>query len=308
MKKKIFSLILALVMVLSLLPTTALAVSCTATIKFRVIPVYLDDSMYLGYNVDYNNDWEGTLPCTYTTTHSSNANHQIKIAGFHPDKIRLNIKEGYEWAGWAKYTIDLSTVTIPSFGPYYSFSSDTTNVTGTGTHYIYMIYHPTAAPAPTPPDGGDLEDILGDSVVTVDCINQQTDHDPITYGLLDGSFTVGSVAGDSSSGYFCNVTVSANLYVDEYNKTHSGHSLAPSESGSKTIQLKKDGDSWTPVTDLPITFEVECTTKPTPPEPAITGFTKELVVSAPDDVTIPDGVTSTYPGSDARSPFPPAAK
>lgn len=56
MKKRITALLLCLVMVFSLIPTTVWAAVCTVDIKVRVIPVYLDDSKYLGYDVEYAND------------------------------------------------------------------------------------------------------------------------------------------------------------------------------------------------------------------------------------------------------------
>lgn len=75
MKKRITALLLCLVMVFSLIPTTVWAAVCTVDIKVRVIPVYLDDSKYLGYDVEYANDVNLNLSCQYTTKHSSGANH-----------------------------------------------------------------------------------------------------------------------------------------------------------------------------------------------------------------------------------------
>ena len=43
---------------------------------------------------------------------------------------------------------------------------------------------------------------------------------------------------------------------------------------------------------------------PTPSDPAITDFDKELVTSKPDDVTIPDGITITYPDSNGKVTIP----
>ena len=38
------------------------------------------------------------------------------------------MRSGYQWAGWAKYTVDLSDVQNPPAAPIYSWSSATTNV------------------------------------------------------------------------------------------------------------------------------------------------------------------------------------
>ena len=148
MKKRITALLLCLVMVFSLIPTTVWAAVCTVDIKVRVIPVYLDDSKYLGYDVEYANDVNLNLSCQYTTKHSSGANHSIKIKDFHPDNIGMTCtRSGYEWKGYIKYTqyLNLNNVQNPPFKTYYSWQNDTTNVPGTGTHEIYMVYGPKAA-------------------------------------------------------------------------------------------------------------------------------------------------------------------
>ena len=148
MKKRITALLLCLVMVFSLIPTTVWAAVCTVDIKVRVIPVYLDDSKYLGYDVEYANDVNLNLSCQYTTKHSSGANHSIKIKDFHPDNIGMTCtRSGYEWKGYIKYTqyLNLNNVQNPPFKTYYSWQNNTTNVPGTGTHEIYMVYGPKAA-------------------------------------------------------------------------------------------------------------------------------------------------------------------
>ena len=152
MKKRlprIAAWLVAALMLCTLLPTTALAAPvCTATINFRIIPVYLDDTKPLGYDVDYGSAVNDTFACTYSVSHSTNANHQIPIKNWYPDALGFTVRSGYQWAGWAKYTVDLSDVQNPPFAPFYSWSSATTNVSGTGTHYIYLIYQ-RSTPATT---------------------------------------------------------------------------------------------------------------------------------------------------------------
>lgn len=146
MFNKLLSLLTALLLVVPL-NTPVFAATCNATINFRVIPVYEDDTKNLGYDVDYDNDWNGTIQCTYTSSHSTNANHQIPIKEFHPDKVLSGkIRSGYSWKGWIKYTqnLSLSNVKNPPFGTYYNWKNDTTSVNGTGTHYIYMVYKSNA--------------------------------------------------------------------------------------------------------------------------------------------------------------------
>ena len=149
MKKRLsrfLSVFLAALTACSLLSVSALADACTAEIHFKVIPVYQDSSKPLGYDVDYDNAWEGTLPCTYTSSHAVTANHQVVRSGFHPETIGLNVRSGYTWKGWAKYTIDRQSAETPPNGTFYTWQKNTENVPGTGTHMIYMVYAP-AAPA-----------------------------------------------------------------------------------------------------------------------------------------------------------------
>lgn len=266
MRKRILATLLSVIMIIGLFPLTVFAATCNATIRFKVIPVYLDDSMYLGYDVDYGSAWEGTLPCTYSTTHSANANHQIAIKGFHPQTINLQVREGYEWVGWEKYFIDLDGVKNPQFETYLTFSSATTNVTGTGTHYIYMVYHLETPTQPTAPSDSELKDLLENNAVTVDCINKQVNHggnDPITYGLLSGSYTTGTITGDSSSGYTYTITVNPEKYVEAYNTTNPGHTLDSSSPKTGTITLKWTGSAWAVDSGTPVTFNVTCPTPPT---------------------------------------------
>lgn len=142
--KKIFGVLMALMMIIPANMSAAFAASCTAVINFGVIPVYLDTTKNLGYDVDYDNYWNGTIDCTYSSSHATNANHQIPIKNFHPDNVlRGKIRSGYEWKGWIKYTQNLNSNNVknPPAGTYYSWKNDTTSVSGTGTHYIYMVYH-----------------------------------------------------------------------------------------------------------------------------------------------------------------------
>ena len=266
MRKRILATLLSVIMIIGLFPLTVFAATCNATIRFKVIPVYLDDSMYLGYAVDYDSAWEGTLPCTYSTTHSANANHQIAIKGFHPQTINLQVREGYEWVGWEKYSIDLDGVKNPQFEKYFNFSSATTNVTGTGTHYIYMVYHLETPTQPTAPSDSELKGLLENNAVTVDCINEQVNHggnDSITYGLLSGSYTTGTVTGSSSSGYTYTITVNPEKYVEAYNTTNPGHTLDSSSPDTGTITLKWNGSAWKVDSGAPVTFKVTCPTPPT---------------------------------------------
>ena len=252
--KKLIAALMAVMMVCSMLPLAVSATTCNATINFRIIAVYEDDSKYLGYDVDYTNSVRFTLPCQYTTSHSTNANHSVKINGWHPNNIEgwtAKIKSGYEWAGYIKYTqnLKLANVVKPPFGTFNAGSNETTNVSGTGTHEIYLVYK---AKAPSAPTGADVKNALAGGVVT---IHDNTDvHTDKTYNLIDGSYSAASKVTDKKY----TVTVYADKYVSQYsNDTNKSHTLDRA-ANSATVTLEYQNNKWVPTSTLPITFNVKC--------------------------------------------------
>ena len=127
-------------------------------------------------------------------------------------------------------------------------------------------------PVGIPDKPTDISGIVGDKAVKVHCTTNNS-HADNTYGLISGSFTIGDVTKDTTSGnYTCTITVDPAKYVDEYNKTHGDHALDPNpQSGS--ITFKWENDKWTLLAgqNLPITFTVVHDTqeppKPDKPEP-----------------------------------------
>ena len=140
--------------------------------------------------------------------------------------------------------------------------------------------------------------------VVVDCTNDVMNHADATYGLLDGSYTV-NVTGTYPT-VTGTITVSADKYVAEYNKTNAGHTL--SSDSPVVVNLTYDFTTgiWTANTDT-VKFEVVCTT-PVAPQPVATDLIKNVVVDCTNDVMnhadatygLLDGsytvnVTGTYP-------------
>ena len=118
----------------------------------------------------------------------------------------------------------------------------------------------------TPPAGPSQEklvELLGETAVTIDCVNTGVSHADKTYGPLDGGFTVGDVEGNAEDGYTCTVTIQAGPYVEAYNSdVAAGHSLATDETPSKTVTLEYDADEkeWSvvPANAVPVVFRVVC--------------------------------------------------
>ena len=131
---------------------------------------------------------------------------------------------------------------------------------------------------PTAPDDDDLSTILGNDIITVECINSNTSHADGTYGLLKGSYVIGSVNGSAQSGYTCDITVQPALYVQEYNETYGDHSLDPA-SQTRTIQLVWDAseNKWTAGTPASVTFTVKHEDVPGAPEGPDSSFDYDLV-------------------------------
>lgn len=114
---------------------------------------------------------------------------------------------------------------------------------------------------PSAPTDGQLPGILGESVVKVACANPKAAHGEKTYGLLPGSYAIGSVAGDATAGYTCPVTIHSDLYVAAYNAVAgAAHTLQPDGQATKSITLSWDGanQAWALRDGLPLAFPVLC--------------------------------------------------
>ena len=128
-------------------------------------------------------------------------------------------------------------------------------------------------PVGIPDKPTDISGIVDDKAVKVHCTTNNSHFDN-TYGLISGSFTIGDVTKDTTSGnYTCTITVQPGEYESTYNKTYSGHTLVnPSQPGN--IKLEWDGSKWEVVSGVPVVFNVKCDNtqeppidKPKPPKP-----------------------------------------
>ena len=126
---------------------------------------------------------------------------------------------------------------------------------------------------PSAPTDGQLPGILGESVVKVACANPKAAHGEKTYGLLPGSYAIGSVAGDATAGYTCPVTIHSDPYVAAYNAVAgAAHTLQPDGQAAKSITLSWDGanQAWALRDGFPLVFPVLCKDPAVPPQaPAV---------------------------------------
>lgn len=119
-----------------------------------------------------------------------------------------------------------------------------------------------APPAP----GEEIIKELFSQGVKVHCVTEGANHQDETYRpLLDDSYTMTPVTRVDGS-LTCNITISAEKYVAEYNKKYTGvtHSLS-GDTGSRTFTLRNDGTDlgwYVAGEDMPsICFNVACPPK-----------------------------------------------
>ena len=140
-------------------------------------------------------------------------------------------------------------------------------------------------PVGIPDKPTDISGIVGESAVKVHCTTN-TSHTDNTYGLISGSFTIGDVTKDTTSGnYTCTITVQSEKYVNDYSASIKvNHELDGSSTGTIKLKWNETGKKWVVDSTLPVVFDVKCKTTqpptdepPTKPEPentpAIPGLT-----------------------------------
>ena len=120
--KKSLALMLALIMVLCMIPTTAFAANGTGhQISVKIYKVVLDSSKPLGYqNPELVNTI--TVICQDATGHSG-YNHSVYLKEFHPTKVGLSTTD---WTGWQ---FDLYYTKGKDNGIFYDWKKDTVNAT-----------------------------------------------------------------------------------------------------------------------------------------------------------------------------------
>lgn len=111
---------------------------------------------------------------------------------------------------------------------------------------------------PTAPDEDDLPTLLGDGVVKVDCEASGVSHVNKTYGLIQSSYTPGTVTSDGDTGYIYTLTIDSEEYVAQYNDdVGAAHTLHTDNRTAEIILTwNAETDEWELATNLPIIFAV----------------------------------------------------
>lgn len=105
---------------------------------------------------------------------------------------------------------------------------------------------------PARPGAEDLSNLK--APVDVTCTTKPETHAAVHFSLRGGTYTIGDVAGNETDGYTCDITVTADKYVAQYNMDYGKHTLTG--DNTKTLTLKYVEGQW--AVDTPITFPVEC--------------------------------------------------
>ena len=160
---------------------------------------------------------------------------------------------------------------------YYTFSQSANPLTNPNAQWLYgtsnYTINVTEPTKPTKPSANDIPGIVGNGAVKVHCTNAKANHaNDKSYGLMPNSYTVSEVEGNAKNGYTCTITVQSEKYVNDYNASiNVNHKLDGSSTG--TITLKWDGSKWKVDSGVPVVFNVKCETqepptdKPERPEP-----------------------------------------
>ncbi len=270
--KKIVSLFLAMGMILSLLSITALAYG-----PFDQVPLQLRISSYGAPFL--NGDTQEHTEYSYTRTEYIKRTDACSGEDSTAEFSAYAYFVGSNQTGWTLYV----DITVGNYKNTWKTNAkitnkDMSNATGDitggiswntsrGVSTSLSISGAASLPVSEPdkPSDTDVTALLNQAV-QVTCVNSQAQHTSSTHDLLDGSFTIGEVTGDSSSGYFCDVTVTAEKYVEAYTTdSRAAHTLEADEPNSKTIQLAWNSGKWEAAAALPIQFETVCLDISSPP-------------------------------------------
>ena len=232
MKKRLIAFLLVLIMVLGMLPVSALAADGDAT---RYTYHLIHEFNYVG----------GTRWDIQATTAAES--YQIDVNKGKPTR------NGYTFLGWAD---DADATTAQYHG------GDLILLTrDKPTKTIYAVWKENTPPVPDKPGKGDFEKA---GLVSVECSTKPADHAKETYDLKNDTFTIGEVEGNATDGYTCEIAVTADSYVSSYVATHGAHTLTG--DNTKKFTLTWVSGKWV-AKESGVTFYVECDQTETPVEP-----------------------------------------
>ena len=158
MKKRLIAFLLVLIMVLGMLPVSALAaddgispqaLNTGRKIDVRFTVLYVGDEFRIGYN--YGASENTQFVCQYSTNHSDTAynNHTIAISDIKAAADRATVNSGYQIVGWSKeananpktWGFDLKDPTACNKGTTIYLVAKNPNPNPTYMYYLYYKYN-----------------------------------------------------------------------------------------------------------------------------------------------------------------------
>lgn len=154
---------------------------------------------------------------------------------------------------------DSDTLTIV-----YTYDGESWQTSGKGNTFFVTCAEGGEEQPETPPtiDEDGVIDLMGSEAIEVVCATEGSGHNPSSYSLIPGSFTVGSVTPDENGQYSCKITIDENgilQYVDAYSQTVDYEHRTGIYRGPITFTITHDGTKWLQPSKLPAaTIKVEC--------------------------------------------------
>lgn len=158
MKKRLIAFLLVLIMVLGMLPVSALAaddgispqaLNTGHKIDVTFTVLYVGDEFRIGYN--YGTSENTQFVCQYSTNHSDTAynNHTIAISDIKAAADRATVNSGYQIVGWSKeananpktWGFDLKDPTACNKGTTIYLVAKNPNPNPTYMYYLYYKYN-----------------------------------------------------------------------------------------------------------------------------------------------------------------------
>ena len=311
--KKSLAVMLALIMVLCMIPTTALAeagawdpLTDPNTVAGSLVG---KETFSASTTMEAGKDGYLRLMPTLDSgnyTYNAMAYCGAKAKSNNTSIVEVKSIEIGKWVGGVWDNADCLQVTVNPKAAgtttvvinfYYTFSQSVNPLTNPNAKWFYgtsnytiNVTEPTKPNPPTPENTSKpVVGLTGEEAVQVHCTNSAANHTDIIYSLKPNSYTVSEVEGDATNGYTCTITVQSDEYVSAYNKTYSGHTLDGSPTG--TIKLKWNENKWKVDSGVPVVFNVKCETQepptdnpPAKPEPEntskpVVGLTGKEVVN-----------------------------
>ena len=285
--KKSLAVMLALIMVLCMIPTTAFAEAgdWDPLTNPDDVKGELADNKSFTASTTMEAGKDGYLRLMPTLDAGNNTYNAMAYCGAKAKSNNASIVEVKsieigKWVGGVWNNADCLQVTVNPKAAgtttvvinfYYTFSQSANPLTNPNAKWFYgtsyytiNVTEPTKPNPPTPENTSKpVAGLTGEEAVQVHCTNSTANHADESYGLKPNSYTVSNVEGDATNGYTCTIPVQSETYVNDDNAgINVNHTLDGSPTG--TIKLEWDGSKWKVVSGVPVVFDVKCETQEPP--------------------------------------------